>query len=412
MDRDHVLYISDRIMRGSLIVYLLVMTIPHTAALRSILMILSILGLILRGLVTRRFPIRTTPLDIPILIYTTIIVLRSVYSIDPLYSLTAVRKELLYQLLFFYLTVSAMDSPRYTRRVILILIVTVTLVAGVGLFGFLTGDLIKEGRATSFFNSFGLAAFFTSMIMPMALSRFLCTRGWFRSIALGVLILCLAFMLVTMSRGAWISSLMAVMVLAALKDRRMLVLLLIGVISAPWFLPPDIIERATTITRIFSLEENDSFGDRIWMWRSAIQMIRDRPWLGAGYGNRIFQQLYPDYIHSQSSGQIFENAHNLYLQIVVETGLIGLASFLSILAVVFYLICVQFRRKPLPMIESQLLGIAGSFAVFLTFSFSTFRFENEIGILFWILAGCIVSLHQTRFPLSSDDPAYASEFCS
>ncbi|HPQ39982.1 MAG TPA: O-antigen ligase family protein, partial [bacterium] len=253
---------------------------------------------------------------------------------------------------------------------------------------------------------------FTSMVMPIALSRFLCTRGWRRTVALIVLLLCLAFMLVTMSRGAWISSLLAVMVLAALKDRRMLVLLLIGVLSAPWFLPPDIIERATTITKIFSIDENESFGDRIWMWRSAVQMIRDHPWLGAGYGNRIFQRLYPDYIYPQSSGIIFENAHNLYLQIIVEMGFLGLISFLSILAVIFWLIFVQFRRKPLPMIESQLLGIAGSYAVFLTFSFTTFRFENEIGILFWILAGCAVSLHRARFPLSSDDTGYAAEFSS
>lgn len=410
MDREQTLYMSDRIMRGSLIAYLLVMTIPHTAALRSTLMVLSILGLIVRSVITKKSPIRSTPLDIPILIYAGIIILKSFISIDQGYSLTALRKEFVYQMIFFYLTVAAMNSPRYTRRVLFMLMVTVTLVAGVGLLGYLTGEMIKEGRATSFFNSFGLAAFFTSMVMPVALSRFLCTRGWRRTTAVAVLFLCLGFMLVTMSRGAWISSLLAVMILATLKDRRMLVVLLIGVISAPWFLPPDIIERATSIPKIFSLEENESFGDRIWMWRSAIQMIKDRPVLGAGYGNRVFQRMYPDYIFPQSSGMIFENAHNLYLQIVVETGLLGLMSFFLILGVLFWLIFKQFRKKPLPMIESQLLGIAGSYAVFLTFSFTTFRYENEVGILFWILAGCVVSLHRSRFPLASDAAGYSSDF--
>ncbi len=47
MDREQLLYISDRTMRGSLIAYLLVMTIPHTAALRSILMVLGLLSLIM-----------------------------------------------------------------------------------------------------------------------------------------------------------------------------------------------------------------------------------------------------------------------------------------------------------------------------------------------------------------------------
>ncbi|HPQ41179.1 MAG TPA: hypothetical protein PLV45_12475, partial [bacterium] len=157
MDREQTLYISDRIMRGSFVLYILVMTIPHTAALRSILLAVSILGLIIRGVVQRRFPIRATPLDIPILIYFALILFKSVTSIDPAYSLRAMRKELMYQLVFFYLTVSAMDSPRYTRRIMLMLMATVTLVAGVGLFGYISGEMIKEGRATSFFNSFGLA---------------------------------------------------------------------------------------------------------------------------------------------------------------------------------------------------------------------------------------------------------------
>ncbi|MBN1878852.1 O-antigen ligase family protein [bacterium] len=411
MTREDTLFISDRIMRGSLILYILVMTIPHSAAIRSGLIITSLACLILRGFLTGRFPIRTTPLDLPILIYAAIIIYKTMTSIDPSYSFSALRKEFLYQMFFFYLTVSAMDSPKYTRRIMLTLIITVTLIAAIGLTGYFSGELVKEGRATSFLTSFGRAAFFTAMVMPIVLSRFLCTRGWRRSVSLVVLILCLGFMLVTMSRGAWISSLLAVSILAALKDRRMLVLLLIGVLSAPWFLPPDIIIRATSITRILEMEDNESFGDRVWMWRSAVLMIKERPWLGAGYGNRIFQRLYPDYIYSQSSGMLFENAHNLYLQIVLETGFLGLLSFLVIIAVTFYLIFRMLRRKPLPMVESQLLGMAGSFAVFLIFSFTTFRYENEIGILFWILAGCVVALHSARFPLSTRDIGNDPEYC-
>lgn len=411
MNREQVLHINDRIMRGSLILYLLVMTIPGTASLRSFLMLTPLACLILRGVLTRRFPIQSTSLDLLILVYAAIILFKSVTSIDPEYSLRILRKGLLYQLLFFYITVSAMDSPKYTRRILMMLMITVTFITFVGLMGYFSGELVKDGRATSFFTSFGLAAFFTAMVMPIALSRFLCSVGWRRSIALGVLFLCLGFMLVTLSRGAWISSLLAVSILAALKDRRMLVLLLIGVLSAPWFLPPDILLRATSITSLEALEESETFGDRVWMWRSAVLMIKERPWLGAGYGNRVFQKLYPEYMFSQSSGVVFENAHNLYLQIVLEIGLLGLMAFLMIVAGIFWLIITQFKRKPLPMIESQLLGIAGSFAVFLTFSFTTFRFEKEIGILFWILAGCVVSLHRSRFPLSSTDVAHTREYC-
>ncbi len=185
MNREQTLIASDKILRGSLILYVLAMTIPPIPAIRSCLIIVCLLCLILRGILTRRFPLRTTPLDLPILLYAAIIVFKSVTSIDPSYSLSALRKELLYQMAFYYITVSAMDSPKYTRRIMLMLMITVTLVAGIGLSGYLSGDMIKEGRATSFLGSFGRAAFFTAMVMPIALSRFLCTRGWRRSVGVG-----------------------------------------------------------------------------------------------------------------------------------------------------------------------------------------------------------------------------------
>ncbi len=410
MNRDRILYINDRIMRGSLILYVFVMTIPGTATLRAILLFGPILCLIIRGILTKRFPIPHTPLDIPILLYSAIIVYKTFTSIDPGYSINILRKSLLYQLAFYYLIVSALNSPKYTRRLLTMLMITVTMIASVGLMGYFSGELVKDGRATSFFTSFGMVAFLTALVMPIALGRFLCTHGWQRSVSLGVVLVCLTFMLATMSRGAWISSLVAVSILAALKDRRMLVLLMIGVLSAPWFLPPDIVLRATSITSIEALEESEIFGDRIWMWRSALEMIKERPWFGAGYGNRIFQKLYPDYIYSQSSGTVFENAHNLYIQKVLETGLLGLASFFVVVSVIFWLIFKQLRRKPLPMVESQLLGIAGSFTVFLIFSMSTFRYENEIGILFWILAGCVVALNQAGLPLAGEDIGSHTEY--
>ncbi|MGB3976361.1 MAG: O-antigen ligase family protein [bacterium] len=410
MDHERILFINEKIMRGALILYLLIMTIPGTASLRSILMVIPLLCLIFQGIVTKRFPIQSTPLDLPILFYAAVIIFKSITSIDPGYSMRILRKGLLYQLLFYYVTVTVMSSPKYTRRIPIILMIAVTLVSSVGLIGYFSGELVKSGRATSFYSSFGLAAFFTAMVMPIALSHFLCTTGWRRTIALLVLVICLGFMLVTLSRGAWFSSLLAVSILAAIKDRRMLVLLLIGVISAPWFLPPDILLRATSISSLEALKNNETFGDRVWMWRSAILMIKERPWLGAGYGNRIFQILYPEYMFSQSSGVVFENAHNLYLQTLVETGILGLTSFFIIVMGIFYLIFIQFRYKPLPVVESQLLGFAASFAVFLTFSFTTFRFEKEIGILFWILAGCVVSLYRSRSPLSGPEIDTALDF--
>ena len=58
------------------------------------------------------------------------------------------------------------------------------------------------------------------------------------------------------------------------------------------------------------------------LWRDSIKMIRNAPWLGNGGGSyRWIEQRYHDY----NPGQWAQYAHNEYLHIPVEYGLIGLA---------------------------------------------------------------------------------------
>ena len=144
MKHERILFINEKIMRGSLILYLLIMTIPGTASLRSILMAIPPACLILQGILTKRFPIKGTPLDLPILLYAAIIIFKTITSIDPAYSIRILRKGLLYQLLFFYVTVTVMNSPKYTRRIPIVLMIAVTLVSLVGLIGYFSGDLVKS----------------------------------------------------------------------------------------------------------------------------------------------------------------------------------------------------------------------------------------------------------------------------
>ncbi len=56
------------------------------------------------------------------------------------------------------------------------------------------------------------------------------------------------------------------------------------------------------------------------IWRAALQIIRDQPWLGVGWGQFNFAwSLTPLSIQARTSGLI-DNAHNLPLQLAVELG--------------------------------------------------------------------------------------------
>ena len=397
MNRENIQAASDRILRGALIAHLFIMSIPHTAALQSILFGLCILSLIIKSVVTRKNPFHRTQLDYILLVYVVLCVVKSVFSIDTHYSMDEITGELLQQILIFYFVTCSMNNEKYVGRLLVTMILSMFVVSSVGMLGYFYDMFMKNGRATSYFGSFGIAAFYTSMIFPIALGKFLNSRKWIQTVVLGIcMIVAVTFMIMTLSRGAWISTLAALFLLTALKDRRMLVVLLIVVIIIPWFLPSNVLDRAFSIFEIKKFKDTAVFGDRWWMWKSAVDMIHDRPILGAGYGNRNFFRLYPRYIYSESSGMIYYNAHNLYLQTAVEMGLAGLVVFMVLLLSPLVLIYRRMKMRINLQTESYLLGIAGSFLVFLIFSATTYRYESNIGFLFWYLMGCVCVLTRSR----------------
>jgi O-antigen ligase len=111
------------------------------------------------------------------------------------------------------------------------------------------------------------------------------------------------------------------------------------------------------------LKKADGFKNRMPMWEAALDVIRDRPFLGYGWGmtkyTRIVNQekylmkwktskpeAYNLYYVSHKDK--FVPPHNLFLEIIVQTGIIGLLSF-----IVFILISLIYMIKTSIQYTSQ-----------------------------------------------------------
>jgi putative inorganic carbon (HCO3(-)) transporter len=138
----------------------------------------------------------------------------------------------------------------------------------------------------------------------------------------------------TQSRGGLLAAVVGtVLALIVAKHGRAwvvaLVALVIGV-GAVWFAStPDAWERVTSTA--------DAGNGRGSLWRVAGRIFSDHPIVGVGLDN--YQRHAPEY--TRGGGRLeFVNfiaekphvVHNTYLQLLVETGIVGLALFLAILA--------------------------------------------------------------------------------
>lgn len=66
---------------------------------------------------------------------------------------------------------------------------------------------------------------------------------------------------------------------------------------------------------------------RIALWRESLGYILDHPWLGYGFGRGSLRAA----LHATFNDGLLWHSHNLFLEVVLQTGLIGLAFFLLLL---------------------------------------------------------------------------------
>lgn len=135
--------------------------------------------------------------------------------------------------------------------------------------------------------------------------------------------------------------------------------------------------------------------DRASMWMTAWAMIADRPvW---GHGLNTFMANYSRY--AADAGRNPAYAHNCFLQITAETGLIGLITFLLFLTGLGKLIwsalnrCAGSSEPEAPILRAALGGISAALLSFLIQStFDTNLYALRQAILFWTWAGAAVGI--------------------
>ena len=117
---------------------------------------------------------------------------------------------------------------------------------------------------------------------------------------------------------------------------------------------------ASVTGRITSFSQDLRFGDvrgedindanyavlqRLAFWQAAVEMARENLWLGVGFGN--YEPAYPDYALLNWPDPL-GHAHNYYLNLLAEVGVVGLLAYLVLWAAVFWQTIRLLRRLDWP----------------------------------------------------------------
>jgi O-antigen ligase len=175
------------------------------------------------------------------------------------------------------------------------------------------------------------------------------------------------------SRGAWIAAAAAIVGVVVASSRRgalalvclVAVVALAGALGGLGLVPDSIAQRLTSFLPIAEVRDvravevtdaNYASVERLAFWQAALDMWRDHPWLGVGLGN--YAAAYSAYSLPKWR-MALGHAHNYYLNIACETGLVGLLAYLFLWAAAFIQVGLAIRRKGHPFARCIAVGVLG-----------------------------------------------------
>lgn len=315
----------------------------------------------------------------------------------------------------FMLTSLYVDSEKKFRKILQVFFLAVGLVSIIGVYQYFFGVLetsdlwvdtikfpeLKNRAYATLYNPNILAAYFL-LALPLGLGICFNTKDKLCKIFLAViLMLATGVLVLTFSRGAWLSLLVTIFLYALFCQRKLLWVFLIGGGGAFIFAHQLIVARLLS-----AFNPNDTSAEiRSVLWHTTYYMIQENL-LGIGWGAyRFVYPVYDYFFFENNSEVIIYHAHNLYLHIAVETSVLGLLLF--VLAVGFQM---QLAYKYISCTDAQekgfVVGFLLSMMTILLFAFTDHPLFNiEITMIFWQINGLLIGFNycQERKSLLNND---------
>lgn len=299
-------------------------------------------SLILFTAVFRGGSSRATPVDIPVFLLLLLVPLNLYITPTPAQTYPQIYRLSLGIILFYAVVYASSDS----RQLSVLFYLNRFLILGISAYGLFTVDVQIFRDAVPEKLSFVFSLINDSVnanvlagsliiLLPLTIAEFLVLGSnqhpllrflHLLSIGAGV-----SLLVVSQSRGAWIGFACALIVIVALRWKRLrFVTAAIGVGGVILIMNqgiPRLLEFISISPGLTGLP------GRAEIWRNSILLIQDFPVTGVGMGSfpYVIDHLYPIL---DTMPQSVQHAHNLFIQIAADFGLAGLAAWMGILAVI------------------------------------------------------------------------------
>ena len=398
---------------------------PIKETIAEILVVISLMFWGLKLTDKGEFKFIYSPLNFSLLSFITILVLSLIWSNSVFTSLQQLPLFLIGPFLYFIIINNIRQQQQINR------ILTIFLIIGslFGIYGILQYNGIdfvlwaKNVGRLKIFGLFGNVNYFAEYLivpLPIAVSLFFVSRNKFKKILLLIGILAMGVSLIfTFTRGSYLGFGISLIFMFSLfvfsrgkifirENKRFFIIIFLAIIVTAFLFvipnplnkPDTVISKIKSRASISQLTQGHSIKRRIATWKFTALMIKDHPLIGSGIGTFRYNTLkYQAKFFEQGENRSLypsgfaDKAHNEYLQIWAELGIIGLLIFIWLIICYFNYGIKILKKIKDHYRQSLIIGLMGSVVAVLTDALFGFPLHLPATIvLFWLCIGLTVAI--------------------
>lgn len=352
-----------------------------------------------------RLPFSSFSVELPLIVFVGACALSIFFSQDIALSLRAFIGKTLQTALLCMVVQQSLISPRRVRVFLKIFAWSAAIVCLDAFWQWRYGvDLLRHaatdvGRlAGPMRHSNDLGNYLLVFIIPLVVFTFGLVVKAFKErvrtsfVSSGIWVVLMMMVMVTMgltySRGAWLGLVCGVVIFVMFQPRKWKPLLLGTVIFLGLFMPlmpqsrGDIFNEQANGMALTSSFLNTS--SRNFYWHDGWRIFSDHPIMGTGLNT--YTEVIKKYAVTNQN-----YAHNCYLQMAAETGIIGLGAFLWFVIAVILVSASRIRKVRDDLTRSILFAFLAGWCGVLAQSFvDTTLYSSQLAAIFWTMAGFLI----------------------
>ena len=299
-------------------------------------------------LLTEKFPLWR-----PWLLFAILTLASSFHAADSIQSLIKARE--LTQIMIFYLAVNVIEDDWEALWLVKALFIATSITALYTLGISLQLPLSLNNRMSGFFSIYMTLGGFLLVVGTLALSYILVPTRERKSIWIyASTLLIVTALMTTLSRNAWVGLAVGLVVVAVASKSRRAGLCLALLIALVIFMAPHSISQR--VKSMMNLQDKTAV-ERMYMWKSGVQMLREKTLLGFGPGQ--IKNNYARYVNPKAIEKSVVNLHNNVVHLAAERGILALGAWVWAWIGYFILVLQRIRDTRAAPFGTRLRMVGG-----------------------------------------------------